>query len=77
MYLIAASRVGVSPDRCIVVEDAVAGVQGARSAGMKSIGISHDGKQLPADLVVQSLDQLAPDAFETLLQRDSRAAKID
>ena len=70
VYLTAGARVGVSPDRCIVVEDAVAGVQGARSAGMKSIGVSHDGEQLPADLVVRSLDQLASDAFETLLQSD-------
>lgn len=68
VFLVAASRVGVPPDRCIVVEDAVAGVQGARSAGMKSIGVSHNGKHLPADVVVQSLDLLAPDAFDTLLQ---------
>src|SRR5215469_11060364 len=67
VFLTAASRVGVSPDRCIVVEDAVAGVQGARSAGMKSIGVSHNGKQLPADIVVQSLDLLHPEAFERLL----------
>src|SRR5271169_252045 len=68
VYLTAASRVGASPDRCIVVEDAVAGVEGSRSAGMRSIGVSHNGKQLPADVVVQSLDQLDPNAFETLLQ---------
>ena len=75
VFLTAASRVGVSPDRCIVVEDAVAGVQGARSAGMKSIGVNRNGKQLPADIVVQSLDLLDSDAFDTLLQRDSCAAK--
>ena len=58
------------------MEDAIAGVQGARSAGMTSIGVSHDGKQLPADVVVQSLDLLAPDAFDTLLQgRGSAAGK--
>jgi beta-phosphoglucomutase len=75
VFLTAASRVGVSPDRCIVVEDAVAGVQGARSAGMKSIGISHSGKRLPADIVVPSLDLLDSDAFDTLLQQDNCAAK--
>ena len=74
VFLIAAFRVGVPPHRCIVVEDAVAGVQGARSAGMKSIGVSHNGKQLPADVVVQSLDLLAPDAFDTLLQGQGSAA---
>lgn len=71
VFLTAASQVGVPPDRCIVVEDAVAGVQGARSAGMKSIGVSHNGKQLPADIVVQSLALLDSDAFDTLLERDS------
>jgi len=68
VYLTAASRVGVSPDRCIVVEDAVAGVEGARRAGMRSIGVSHNGKHLAADLVVTSLDLLDADAFETLLK---------
>jgi len=76
VYLTAASRVGVPPERCIVVEDAVAGVQGARSAGMKSIGVSHNGKQLPADVVVRSLDLLAPDAFERLLGEKRLAAPI-
>jgi beta-phosphoglucomutase family hydrolase len=66
VYLTAAARVGVAPERCIVVEDAVAGVEGARSAGMKSVGVSRDGKHLPADIVVQSLDLLEPDAFKKL-----------
>jgi beta-phosphoglucomutase family hydrolase len=71
VYLTAASRVGVSPDSCIVVEDAAAGVEGARSAGMRSIGVSRNGKHLPADVVVQSLDLLDSNAFETLLRSDS------
>ena len=67
MYLVAASRLGVPPRSSIVVEDAAAGVEAARRAGMHSIGVSRDGKHLPADIVVQSLELLAPDAFETLL----------
>jgi beta-phosphoglucomutase-like phosphatase (HAD superfamily) len=51
-----------------VVEDAVAGLQGARSAGMRSIGISHNGEHLPADVVVRSLAELRPEAFENLLE---------
>jgi beta-phosphoglucomutase family hydrolase len=66
VYLTAAARVGVPPERCIVVEDAVAGVEGAHRAGMKSIGVSRDGKHLPADIVVPSLDLLEPDAFDKL-----------
>jgi beta-phosphoglucomutase len=68
VYLMAASRVGVPPERCIVVEDAVAGVEGARRGGMRSIGVSHNGVHLPADIVVPSLDVLNADAFEALLQ---------
>ena len=75
VYFIAAARLEVPPERCIVVDDAVAGVQGARSAGMKSIGISRNGKKLPADIVVQSLDLLIEDAFETLLQAEALLAK--
>jgi beta-phosphoglucomutase len=75
VYLLAASRLGVPAERCIVVEDAGAGIEGARRAGMRSIGISHDGKDLQGDAVVESLDLLEPDAFEHLLnQRESREA---
>ena len=76
VYLTAASRLGVSPDRCIVVEDAAAGIEGARRAGMRSIGVSHNGQHLPADVVVQSLDLLDSDAFETLLQTNNCPTKI-
>jgi beta-phosphoglucomutase family hydrolase len=68
VYLTAAARVGASPERCVVVEDAVAGVEGARSAGMRSIGVSHNGQHLPADIVVKSLDLLDADAFDKLLE---------
>jgi len=68
VYLTAAARVGVSPERCIVVEDAVPGVEGAHRAGMKSIGVSRNGKHLPADIVVRSLDLLDSAAFERLLE---------
>ena len=67
VYLVAASRLGALPERSIVVEDAVAGVQAARRAGMRSIGVNRNGKQLPADIVVQSLELLLPNAFEALL----------
>jgi HAD superfamily hydrolase (TIGR01509 family) len=73
VYLVAASRVGALPGSCIVVEDAAAGIEGARRAGMRSIGVTHDGNHLQADVVVESLDQLDPDAFDKLLQADTRA----
>jgi len=39
-YLAAASRLGVAPSACVVVEDAPAGVEAARAAGMPVIGIT-------------------------------------
>lgn len=38
VYLIAAQRMGVSPARCVVVEDSKFGVQAARAAGMRVLG---------------------------------------
>jgi beta-phosphoglucomutase-like phosphatase (HAD superfamily) len=65
--LVAASRLEIPPERCIVVEDAAAGIEGARRAKMRSIGVSRNPKPLAADLAVQSLEELDPEAFEALL----------
>jgi mannitol-1-/sugar-/sorbitol-6-phosphatase len=39
-YLKAASRLGVSPERCIVVEDSPAGILAGQRAGMRVVGIT-------------------------------------
>lgn len=39
-YLTAAHRLSVDPGGCVVVEDAPAGLEAARAAGMRSIGIA-------------------------------------
>jgi beta-phosphoglucomutase len=74
VFLLAAQRLGVPPERAIVVEDAVAGIEGARRAGMKSIGVSRSGVALDADLRIASLADLAPDAFERLLDGVARSS---
>ncbi len=68
VFLTAATELGVAPKSCIVVEDAEHGIEAARAAGMKSIGVSQNGKHLPADIVVRSLDLLDTNAFDNLLQ---------
>ena len=72
VFLVAAAKLGVAPGRCIVVEDAPHGIEAARAASMKSIGVSRDGRLLKADLVVPSLDRLAPNAFDSLLGNNYR-----
>lgn len=71
VLLIAATKLGAAPKHCIVVEDAEHGIEAARAAGMKSIGVSQNGKNLPADIVVRSLDLLDTNAFDNLLQGGS------
>jgi beta-phosphoglucomutase len=67
VFLVAAARLGVPPSRSIVVEDAAAGIEAARRAGMRSIGLCRAGAALAADLVAPSLDALPLDAFRRLL----------
>ena len=66
VFLTAAAKLGVPPSHCVVVEDAAAGVEGARRGGMKSIGVTKNGT-LDADIVVRSLADLPVDAFERLI----------
>jgi HAD superfamily hydrolase (TIGR01509 family) len=68
VFLAAAERLGSAPAQSIVVEDAPAGIEAARRAGMPSIGVRRQGSPLPADLAVSSLADLPPDAFQRLLK---------
>jgi beta-phosphoglucomutase len=67
VFLLAAARLNVPPERAIVVEDAPAGIEAARRGRMRSIGVRRDGVQLPADIAVHSLADLPPDAFTRLI----------
>jgi beta-phosphoglucomutase len=70
VFLLAARRIGVAPERCVVVEDTPPGIEGARRAGMKSVGIvSAPYPELQADIVVPSLTALPTGAIEELLER--------
>jgi beta-phosphoglucomutase len=67
VYLLAAARVETEPARCVVVEDAPFGVEGARRAGMRSVGVGPNCTTMGADLAARSLDGLPEDAFERLV----------
>lgn len=58
IYLLAARRLGVEPAACVVIEDAPAGVQAAKRAGMRCIAVTNSvarAQLLEADLIVDSL----------------------
>jgi len=70
VYLEAAERISVPAENCIVIEDAVVGVEGALNAGMAAIGVTttHDAESLvEADIVVKSLDALDEQSVRGLL----------
>jgi HAD superfamily hydrolase (TIGR01509 family) len=62
LFLHAAARMGAAPERCVVVEDAVAGVQAGRAAGMDVLGYAGltDAATLAAEgaRVFCSMDEL-------------------
>src|SRR5262249_2208715 len=65
VFLVAAAKLGIQPERCIVFEDAVAGVQAAKAGGMKCVAVRFVGhhpeealRKAGADLVVESLETI-------------------
>jgi beta-phosphoglucomutase len=76
VFLVAAERLGIPPPRCLVLEDAVAGVQAARAGGMRCAAVTfvghHSAERLTeagADLVVPSLERLSADTVAEILRR--------
>ena len=60
IYLTAAKRVGVEPNRCLVVEDAVNGVQAAKAAGMYCLALTtsfHAEQLKQADWICKDLSE--------------------
>ena len=70
IFLAAAGKVQVEAARCVVVEDAPAGVEAARRAGMRRVGVLSSHGALDADVVVNSLADLPDDTFDRLLGGD-------
>ena len=58
VFLKGAEAVQVDPVRCVVFEDAPAGVEAAHAGGMKCVGISPNQNGLSADIVVSNLAQI-------------------
>ena len=72
IFLLAAKKLGAKPANCIVFEDAIAGVDGAKSAGMKCVAVtnSHPGSKLKkADLVVETLNGVSIDVLTALFRQ--------
>lgn len=69
VFTIAAQRLGIPYENCVVIEDSAAGIQAAKACGMRSVGIG--SKQLlgAADRVIDSTKKLTPSYLYTLEKR--------
>jgi beta-phosphoglucomutase len=74
VFQVAADRLGMPYPRCVVFEDAVAGVQAAKAGGMRCVAVRFVGHHPEAalrdagtDLVVESLDQITAEHVRRLL----------
>ena len=69
IFLLTAEQLGISPDQCIVVEDAIHGVSAALAAGMKCIAIvsTHTREEINhAHLVIDSYAELTKETLMNL-----------
>ena len=64
-FLLAAERLRVRPERCVVIEDAEAGIRAARAAGMGEIGV---GAESGAKVVVGGVGEVTVEMLEGLVR---------
>lgn len=75
VYLEVARRLGVRPENVVAIEDSSSGIRAAKAAGMRVTAIPNphfpppDDVLAQADLVLESLAELTPDAVESALSR--------
>lgn len=68
LYLAEHGRLTV-PERCVVIEDSIAGVAAAKAAGMRCVAISHSYRAdelTEADRVIEHMKQFTPDLVREL-----------
>ncbi|MDI6735338.1 MAG: HAD family phosphatase [bacterium] len=70
IYLLAATKLNLNPGECLVLEDAISGVQAAKAAKMKCIAVPNQftqGLDFPeADLIVNSLEEIDEELLNKL-----------
>jgi beta-phosphoglucomutase len=67
VFLLAAEKLRVSPENCVVVEDSQAGIQAANIAGMTSLGIGSPENLSGSDFLFASTGDLTTDFVERFL----------
>lgn len=56
VYLLAAEKLDVKPENCMVFEDILSGILGAKKAGMKAYGVYDESSKENIDLIKEKAD---------------------
>ncbi|MDH3323394.1 MAG: beta-phosphoglucomutase [Flavobacteriaceae bacterium] len=67
VFLIAAKKLDQTPEACIVIEDALAGVQAANLAHMTSVGIGDKNVLKEADYILNGTEEFTVDFVKKLI----------
>lgn len=70
IYLKAAAALGLSPAKCVGVEDARAGLEAIREAGMTAIALGQSLEQVPADYHLSSTRDLAKVNWDDIVSKE-------
>ena len=78
IYLLAAKRLGINPENCLVFEDAMSGVNSARDAGCQVVAVPDqrmDKEEFSskADVVLDSLSSFQFESFNITIQQEESA----
>jgi len=81
VFMTAAARLRMPPERCAVIEDAPWGIEAAHRAGAAAIGLASTGRThaalAAADLIVDRLDQLTPAVIEGIILQHIEAQGVE
>jgi HAD superfamily hydrolase (TIGR01509 family) len=85
VYLLAAARLGVPPQSCLVVEDSLPGAQAAIAAGAACVAVGtwltrdalHQGGVSPPAYIVDDPERLGPVVLTLLAERGAPAAPVE
>ncbi len=67
VFLVGAKKLDMKPEQCIVIEDAVSGVEAANNANMLSIGIGEQSVLHHADIILKDTNKLTVKLLENIL----------
>ena len=72
VFQIAAERLGLRSEQCVVFEDAQAGIEAANAAGMLSIGIGQAGVLSEANRVFRDFTEIELSYIDQLLEKEPK-----